>query len=123
MTPFTTHSIFTDIPKQLPEELSQILLKTPTIRIERILSQGQASPEGFWYNQEQAEWVMLLQGQARLSFADSGSIEINPGDYLFLPAFCKHRVDWTTPDQVSIWLAVHIESQPFTETLLAAADD
>jgi cupin 2 domain-containing protein len=66
---------------------------------------------------------MLLQGQARLSFADSEFVELNPGDYLFIPAYCKHRVDWTTPNQVSIWLAVHIESEPFTETLFAAAGD
>jgi cupin 2 domain-containing protein len=123
MTLFTHHSLFADIPKQLTEELCQILLKTPTIRIERILSQGQASPEGFWYNQEQAEWVILLQGQARLSFANSESVELNPGDYLLIPQHCKHRVDWTTPNQVSIWLAVHIESEPFTETLFAAAGD
>ncbi len=117
-----TASIFTDIPKQLSEELSQTLLKTPNIRIERILSAGQASPVDFWYDQEQAEWVMLLQGQARLSFADTESVELNPGDYLLLPPHCKHRVDWTTPHQVSIWLAVHIESEPFTEALNAAGD-
>lgn len=116
------HSLFAEIPVELPEELNQILLKTPQLRIERILSAGQASPEDFWYDQTQAEWVMLLQGQARLSFADAESVELYPGDYLLIPPHCKHRVDWTTPHQVSIWLAVHIDAASITEILNAAGD-
>lgn len=122
MTLSNINSLFAGIPRHLPKELCQILLKTPNIRIERILSAGQASPKNFWYDQEQAEWVMLLQGQARLSFADTEPVELNPGDYLLIPPHCKHRVDWTTPNQVCIWLAIHIDSETFTETVSAAGD-
>ncbi len=101
-------SLFADIPRQLPEELCQTLFENPTVRIERILSKGHYSAENTWYDQEQTEWVILLQGQARLSFMDGEPVELNPGDYLLLPAHCKHRVDWTSADQVSIWLAIHI---------------
>lgn len=100
-------SVFADIPQQLPEELCQTLFENPTIRIERILSKGQQSPKNQWYDQEQSEWVLLLQGKARLSFADAEPVELNPGDYLFLPAHYKHRVDWTSTEPVCIWLAVH----------------
>ncbi|MCK9605152.1 MAG: cupin domain-containing protein [Methylomonas sp.] len=101
-------SLFADIPRHLPEELCQTLLENPTVRIERILSKGHYSAENAWYDQEQTEWVILLQGKARLSFMDDEPVELSPGDYLLLPAHCKHRVDWTTADQVSIWLAIHI---------------
>lgn len=101
-------SLFADIPRQLPEELCQTLFENPTVRIERILSKGHYSAESTWYDQEQTEWVILLQGQARLSFMEGDPVELNPGDYLLLPAHCKHRVDWTSADQVSIWLAIHI---------------
>lgn len=111
--PTNLSSIFTDIPQHLPEELCQTLLENPNLRIERILSQGQHSPKNSWYDQEQAEWVMLLQGHARISFADAEPVELHPGDYLLLPAHYKHRVDWTDPNQVSIWLAVHIYPQRY----------
>lgn len=103
-------SLFADIPQQLPDELCQTLLQNPTVRIERILSKGHSSPEQGWYDQEQSEWVLLLQGQAKLSFADGSAIEMSAGDYLLLPAHCKHRVDWTSRDPVCVWLAIHIFS-------------
>ncbi|QPK63666.1 cupin domain-containing protein [Methylomonas sp. LL1] len=101
-------SLFADIPRQLPDELCQTLFQNPTIRIERILSRGHHSAENAWYDQEQTEWVILLQGKARLGFADAEPVELNPGDYLLLPAHCKHRVEWTSSNPVCIWLAVHI---------------
>lgn len=102
-------SIFADIPKQLPDELCQTLLASPTVRIERIVSQGHKSQEGFWYDQDQNEWVMVLHGRGRLSFADSDPIELAAGDYLLIPAHCRHRVDWTAPDTDTIWLAIHFD--------------
>ncbi|MDD1621339.1 MAG: cupin domain-containing protein [Methylococcaceae bacterium] len=101
-------SIFADIPKQLPLELCQTLLTKPNVRIERIISKGHSSADGFWYDQTQDEWVILLQGRARLSFRDTPSIELNAGDYLLIPAHYQHRVDWTAPDVETIWLAIHI---------------
>jgi len=101
-------SLFADIPQQLPEELCQTLLQNPTVRIERILSKGHTSPNQSWYDQEQTEWVLLLQGQAQLGFIDGRTIDMGPGDYLLLPAHCKHRVVWTSSDPICIWLAIHI---------------
>ncbi|MCQ8103817.1 cupin domain-containing protein [Methylomonas sp. SURF-2] len=101
-------SLFADIPRQLPAELCQTLFENPTVRIERIVSRGHYSAENAWYDQAQTEWVILLQGQARIGFADAESVELNPGDYLLLPAHCRHRVEWTATDQPSIWLAVHV---------------
>lgn len=76
------------------------------MRIERIISHGHASPEGFWYDQPLNEWVILLKGVARLQFED-GMVEMKPGDYVNIPAHKNHRVDWTTPEELTIWLAVH----------------
>ena len=86
-------------------ELFVSLLKTSNIRIERIVSYGQASPDGFWYDQEEHEWIILLKGAARLT-VDERTIELRQGDYLNIPSHTKHRVEWTTPDEPTVWLAV-----------------
>lgn len=104
----SSSSIFTDIPVQLPTELCQTLLSKPNLRIERIVSRGHCSAKEDWYDQDQDEWVMLLQGQARLTFKETAPVELGPGDYLLIPAHCLHRVDWTSPDQDTVWLAIHI---------------
>ena len=104
-------SLFADIPKQLPVELCQTLLTSPTVHIERIVSQGHCSTEDFWYDQTQDEWVLVLQGQARLAFSDGSVIALAEGDYLLIPAHCKHRVEWTTPATETIWLAIHINQE------------
>ncbi len=99
-------NLFTDIPAHLPEELFTTLLQGSGIRIERIVSHGHHSPDGFWYDQPYGEWVIVLEGAARIDFADK-TVELGPGDYLDIPAHTKHRVAWTTPDEPTIWLAVH----------------
>jgi cupin 2 domain-containing protein len=99
-------NLFTDLPAALPEELFSNLLQTPGIRIERIVSQGHQSPDGFWYDQPTGEWVILLKGAASIEFENS-AIDMGPGDYLDIPARTKHRVAWTTPDEPTIWLAVY----------------
>jgi cupin 2 domain-containing protein len=101
-------SIFADIPTTLPDELVEVLAATSTVRIERIVSLGHASPEGFWYDQEADEWVLLLRGGARLRFeGDDHSVAMKPGDCLQIPAHRRHRVEWTDPGEPTIWLAVH----------------
>lgn len=112
-------SLFANMPAHLPEELCQTLFENPAIRIERILSQGQHSAENTWYDQEQSEWVLLLQGKAKLSFADAEPVELNPGDYLLLPAHCKHRVESTTSNPTCIWLAVHVKDRCPSDSLSA----
>jgi len=99
-------NLFADLPSKLPEELFTTLLEASDVRIERIVSHGHSSPEGFWYDQDQAEWVLVLKGAARLQFEDR-VLEMRPGDFVNLPAHQKHRVAWTTPGEPTIWLAVH----------------
>jgi cupin 2 domain-containing protein len=98
-------NLFTNILTTLPEELFTTLLEAPNVRIERIVSHGHASPEGFWFDQDQHEWVLVLQGAARLKF-ENETIHLKPGDFVNIPAHQKHRVEWTTPDEPTVWLAV-----------------
>jgi cupin 2 domain-containing protein len=101
-------NLFAEIPTSQSEELVTLLLDSAGIRIERIVSRGHASPEGFWYDQERPEWVTLIAGSARLRFEDDEQVlELKPGDCVNIPAHRKHRVEWTTPDESTIWLAVH----------------
>ena len=103
-------NLFTDLPLHLPDELFTSLLEAANVRIERIVSHGHTSPEGFWYDLDQHEWVIVLKGAARLRIEDQ-TFEMNPGDFLNIPARKKHRVEWTTPDEPTIWLAVHYGDQ------------
>ncbi len=104
----TDGSLFDDIPSAAAEEQVTDLLARPGLRIERIVSHGQASPPGFWYDQEQSEWVVVIQGAASLQFEGEKEPRIlTPGDYLLIPAHVRHRVTWTAPDEPTIWLAVH----------------
>ena len=92
-----------------PGELVEVLAGTGgSLRIERIVSCGQASPDGFWYDQELSEWVVLLSGSAVLRFEDlSEPISLKPGDWLEIPAHRRHRVEETDEAGASVWLAVH----------------
>ncbi len=97
-----------DLPKPLPDkEIFEPLIPDNGILIERILSSGQSSPEGQWYDQERDEWVVLIQGQAKLVWEDGRELEMESGDWLFIPAHERHRVEWTSEDPPCIWLAVH----------------
>ena len=99
-------NLFAEIPTAMPEELTTILLEASNVRIERIVSRGHESPPGFWYDQDQDEWVALLCGEAQLQFEDR-TVVMKPGDCFNIPAHVKHRVAWTTPDEATVWLAVH----------------
>lgn len=102
------NNLFSDIPSDLSEELFSILHQANGLRIERIVSQGQFSPPGFWYDQDESEWVIVLQGNAIIQFDDnSESIELQPGAYLNIPAHQRHRVASTSPTEKTIWLAIH----------------
>jgi cupin 2 domain-containing protein len=101
-----TPNLFANLPRDLLEELFTTLLKAPGIRIERIVSHGHRSPGGVWYDQPTSEWVLVLQGATWIEFED-GRLEMRPGDYVDIPAHTRHRVAWTTPDEPTIWLAVH----------------
>ena len=102
------NNIFTNIPTDLPDEVVETLLQDEALRIERIVSHGHASAKDFWYDQHQHEWVLLLQGEAKLRFEDDTELlSMKPGDFVNIPAGRRHRVEWTTPAEPTIWLAIH----------------
>jgi len=101
-------NIYSDIPNELPEELIEVISESQGVRIERIVSRGHRSPEGFWYDQEENEFVLLVSGSAELIVEEENeSLRLKAGDYLMIPAHKRHRVVWTAPDRETIWLAVH----------------
>lgn len=103
-------NLFAFLPSDSSREIIETLAKSDHVRIERIVSQGQSSPSGFWYDQPESEWVIVLQGAARLQFeGDPMSIDLNTGDHLLIPPRCRHRVEWTKPDELTIWLAVFFD--------------
>lgn len=105
-------NLFSDIPNELPDELMSVLAEGEGVRIERIVSDGQCSPEGFWYDQNQHEWVVLMSGSAVLSIREGSSIErveLTAGDHLLLPAHQQHRVESTSSTEKTIWVAVFFD--------------
>lgn len=100
------NNLLADLPPSLGEELVTVLTQGAHVRIERIVSHGHSSPEGFWYDQQENEWVAVLSGRARLQF-ESATVELAAGDFIDIPAHRKHRVAWTTPAEPTVWLAVY----------------
>lgn len=106
-------NLLAGLPRRLAQEQCSDLLARPGLRIERIVSTGQASPPGFWYDQEQGEWVLLLAGAARLRFEDEAAARsLGPGDCVEIAPHRRHRVEWTDPTQATVWLAVHYAAAP-----------
>ena len=102
----TKHNIFTNIPKRMAKENVDLLLRRRGISIKRIISHGQVTD---WLKQDTDEWVILLAGKARILFEGrKREVELRDGDYLFIPAGCRHRVTWTDPKRDSVWVAVNI---------------
>ena len=100
-------NLFSDLPRDSSMEVIDAIIARDAVRIERIVSMGHASPPGFWYDQQTNEWVLVLRGVARLAFDDGETIDLKPGDFVNIPAHRRHRVEWTTPNESTIWLAVH----------------
>ncbi len=96
--------LLADLPAPGAEEAFATLFSAPGCRIERIVSHGHASPPGFWYDQDEDEWVMLVQGAATLAFYDGRRLMLSAGDWVTIPAHCRHRVESTAP--TTVWLAV-----------------
>jgi cupin 2 domain-containing protein len=96
------------LPPALSGEAFDTIVESDSVRIERIVSNGQASPEGEWYDQERDEWVLVLAGSAGLLFdGEQEPHHLGTGDYVLIPAGCRHRVSWTDADVTTVWLAVH----------------
>jgi cupin 2 domain-containing protein len=106
-----TYNILTQFPPTLSGEAFETIIEAGAVRIERIISNGQATPEGKWYDQEQDEWVLILAGSAGLQFEDVQEVRhLGVGDYVLIPAGCRHRVAWTDPIEKTVWLAIHFTS-------------
>ncbi len=108
-----TSNLYENLPGRLPDELFTTLLDAPDspgLRVERIVSEGHATAPGVWLQQERAEWVLLLRGAAGLGFeGDSSIVELKAGDFINIPARRRHRVLWTSPDEQTLWLAIHYD--------------
>jgi cupin 2 domain-containing protein len=101
-------NLFSGLPAKGPDEQVMPLVTTPAVRIERIVSQGHASPPDHWYDQPQAEWVIVVAGSAGILFeGETVPRTLKPGDHLHIPAHTRHRVAWTDAGGPTVWLAVH----------------
>ncbi len=106
----TGGNLFAALPGVSGDEVIDTLVQAPGIRIERIVSTGQVTPAGQWYDSERDEWVALLAGAARLRFeSEPRERTLAAGDWLRIPAHARHRVEWTDPGRPTVWLAVHFD--------------
>jgi len=101
------NNIFEEIPGNLEQECFQLLQTGDQVKIERIISKGQSSPESGWYDQNWNEWVLVLKGEAELYFEDKNPVRLKEGDFINIPSHTRHKVAWTAPEKETIWLAVH----------------
>lgn len=95
-------------PARADREVFEVLLERPGVRIERILSRGQSTPPGEWYDQPEDEWVALLAGRATLRFDGGTKLAMAPGDWVLIPAHARHRVEATSRRPPCVWIAAHI---------------
>jgi cupin 2 domain-containing protein len=100
-------NIFKSLPAIFEHERLDTLVSDENVKIERIVSKGHVSPASGWYDQEMHEWVVVLEGNATILFENGVEIDLVKGDYLNIPAHTRHRVSWTDPDRITIWLAIH----------------
>jgi len=101
-------NLFVDVPAHAPDEVVDVLVRTSTARLERIVSMAHRTPPSQWYDQGTDEWVAVLSGGAGLRFEDDDEIVVmRPGDWLVIPARRRHRVEWTDPERPTVWLALH----------------
>jgi cupin 2 domain-containing protein len=108
-TTINTQNIFKTNPEKPNEEIFEIILNNKNLKLERIITNGQTTPPGEWYNQENDEWVVLIQGSALILFENEKFIILNKGDHILIPKNCKHRVQWVDSNQECIWLALHFK--------------
>lgn len=101
-----SQNIHDSLPLDLRAEAIDDIISAPAVRIERIVSKGHASPDSGWYDQDENEWVMVLKGAGSLTFEDGSTVHLSAGDHINIPANCRHKVSWTDPSQLTIWLAV-----------------
>lgn len=99
------------VPEPAAAEMCEILARGRGCRVERIVSTGQTTPEGQWYDQEQAEWVALLSGHAELMWEGGEKTPLKAGDWLLIPAHVRHRVSYTSAEPPCVWLAFFFDDE------------
>ena len=102
-------NLIENLPEPLAEERFDTLVEARNVAIERIVSRGHTSPASGWYDQPREEWVVVLRGCGRIAFEDGEEVTLGPGDHLSIPAHRRHRVAWTSPEEETVWLAVHYD--------------
>ena len=102
-------NLLKDLPDELPEEWLDTLVNAENVTVERIVSHGHTSPATGWYDQPRHEWVMVLTGRGTVAFEDGDEVTLGPGDHLTITAHRRHRVAWTTPNEPTVWLAIHYD--------------
>lgn len=123
-SPPAIDNLLRSLPAASTGEVTQILAKSPTLRIERIVSRGDCSPPGFWYDQGEDEWVVLLAGGATLEYQAPARLQrLVPGDFVSIPAGVRHRVAWTDPTRVTVWLAIFQVSAASSSVQSLCPDD
>jgi len=110
-------NLLTDLPPTKNEEIFEKIIQHPHFTLERIITSGQHTPEGQWYDQHQDEWVIVIQGQAQLDFEDGEQHTMQAGDSLHIPAHRRHRVTWSDPKKNTIWLVLHYKNEKIEEKL------
>jgi cupin 2 domain-containing protein len=109
--PLSVANLFRNLPNGDADEQFLTIIERSGLRVERIVSQGHSTPEDQPYDQPDDEWVLLVEGAARLWIEEQGEVSLAPGDHLLIPARRRHRVVWTTPDGPTVWLAVHFGAE------------
>ena len=104
---YSVGNLLDDLPNELLEEFMETILSGRSFRLERIVSQGHKSPEDFWYEQSEHEWVIVLQGNGVLRFEENhADVSLSPGDHVHIPSGCRHRVESTSIQEKTVWLAL-----------------
>ncbi|MGI9426006.1 MAG: cupin domain-containing protein [Hyphomicrobiaceae bacterium] len=113
----STTNLLRSLPGRSADEITEDIIAGRGVRLERIVSYGQATPPGNWYDQDQAEWVMVLSGRAGLLIeGEAEERTLEAGDAVFLPSHCRHRVSWTDPNEATIWLALFLDDDLLPDT-------
>ena len=99
-------NLLSRLPERLDDEVFESIFEASHVRVERIVSRGHTSPAEGWYDQEEHEWILVLEGAGTVRFEEGGSVHLGKGDHLTIPAHSRHRVSWTDPERVTVWLAV-----------------
>ncbi|KQC06334.1 MAG: cupin [Smithella sp. SDB] len=100
-------NIFSSLPDKFEQEFFEELLRHKSVKIERIVSKGHTSPKSGWYDQEENEWVLVLEGSGTILFENGSEFNLKKGDYLNVPAHIKHKVIRTDQDHITVWLTIH----------------